>query len=207
MHKATDVVYEDLSEQLVTRFLSVPRVAWDIETSGLNPRIDRIGTVQLYAPEAGTIIIQISDRRPDHLITLLSDSQTLKVFHHAMFDLRFMFAKWGAISQKVTCTKIASKILQPDRQAPFHSLQHLLLEYLNIEISKEFQLSNWFAKELSREQINYARNDVQFLLPLLDALQEKLESEGLSALFSACTDFIPARVQLELGRWQDVFTY
>lgn len=56
-----------------------------------------------------------------------------------------------------------------------NSLKPLLKEYLNIEIDKSQQLSNWGIRSLSLEQRNYAINDVRYLLPLWENLYEELK--------------------------------
>src|SRR4051794_39086238 len=83
------VLRGDLTEDLLVELSQAPRVAWDIETTGLDWRTERIGTCQLFAPEVGVVIVQANDEVPDRLRQLLADPAILKVLHHAPFDLRF----------------------------------------------------------------------------------------------------------------------
>jgi ribonuclease D len=145
-------------------------VAWDIETSGLDPRTDRIGTAQLYAPGLGTVVVQLGADVPQRLCRLLADPAVCKVFHHAMFDHRFMVAHWDAQPARIACTKIASKLLRPQLANNGHSLQSLLASYLGVEISKDLRLTDWLAPELTAAQLAYASRDVVYLIPLLSEL-------------------------------------
>jgi len=85
-----DLVEGDVSADFEGAARDAGVVAWDIETSGLDWRLDRIATCQLHVPNFGTQVIRVDGRRPDRLRELLVSEHVLKVFHHAPFDLRFM---------------------------------------------------------------------------------------------------------------------
>jgi len=201
------IAQADLTEEWFQAFRAVGRLAWDIETSGLDWRTDRIGTCQVHAPAVGTAIVQVGTEVPKRLGSLLADVSVLKVFHHAPFDLRFMTSHWQIRAQNVACTKVASRIL--DSQAPdsTHSLQSLLNRRLGVKISKEQRLSDWVGGSLTAAQIRYASQDVEHLLPLYDELYLNLAEAGLAELYRDCCAFLSGRVQLELGSWPDVFAY
>lgn len=182
-------------------------VAWDIETSGLDWSSDRIGTCQLHAPEVGTFLLQVDGQVPDRLASLLGDPDVLKVFHHAMFDLRFMATQWKVSPTNIGCTKIASKLLDPHGEAAQHSLKGLLASRLGVRISKDQQVSDWLASDLSEDQIRYAASDVIYLLPLYRDLRQSLRHVGLCDLYDRCLSHLPTRVELETGGYGDVYTY
>jgi len=208
MKSITELFHADLDKKTAMQFASVSRLAWDIETSGLDPANDRIETVQLHAPEIGTALVQVGRKpRPPHICALLENQNLLKVFHHAMFDLRFMAAHWQAHPMRIGCTKVASKLLWPRRPGADHTLKALLAEQLGVVVSKEQRLSDWSALRLTPEQIAYATADVEYLLPLLDRLEAQLKNARLHEDFVACLDFLPIRVRLDLGNWPDVFGY
>jgi len=207
MADTCELLRNDLDEALASAFSSAGRIAWDIETSGLDPRTDRIGTAQLHAPAVGTVVVQVGAAVPQRLCRLLADPAVCKVFHHAMFDLRFMVAQWDAQPARIACTKIASKLLTPQLANNCHSLQSLLASYLGVEISKDQRLTDWLAPELTPAQLAYASRDVTYLIPLLSELEQRLHEAGLAGIYQACLDFLPTRVRLELGDWPDVFAY
>ncbi|MDQ2874527.1 MAG: ribonuclease D [Actinomycetota bacterium] len=207
MTDTCELLRDDLDEAFASRFGSAGCVAWDIETSGLDPRTDHIGTAQLHAPGLGTVIVQVGAVVPQRLCRLLADPAVRKVFHHAMFDLRFMVAHWDAQPARIACTKIASKLLSPQLATNCHSLQSLLASYLGVEISKAQRLTDWLAPELTAAQLAYASRDVAYLIPLLGELEQRLRTENLVGMYQACLDFLPTRVRLELGDWPDVFAY
>ena len=196
----------DIPQRYLDFILQMKVVAWDIETSGLDWRNDTIGICQLYTPGRPVAIIRIGDTQPEILRSLLSDTTVRKVFHHAMFDLRFMSYKWGILPQHIECTKIASKLLDVEDKNE-HSLQSILKNYLGIIIKKDEQLSNWLSANLTKEQIVYAVKDVVYLLPLLEVLEDELRSRGLLELAHLCFKHVPARVQLDILGYEDVYSY
>lgn len=204
---AVEIFDGDLPASARSYICTAPMVAWDIETSGLRWDSDKIATCQLDVGTAGTCVVRGIQTRPPNLCKILSDPCIAKVFHHAPFDLRFMTYHWGVTPRNILCTKVASRILNPATESEPHSLKALLRNHLGIQIDKSERLSNWLTPNLTEQQINYAAEDVRHLVPLLNVLQKELNSSGLIDLYSACCEFLPARVQLEVGRWPDIFKY
>ena len=170
-HTRTTLREGDIGESVAALFRASGRVAWDIETSGLDWNSHKIGTCQLYAPETVPIVVQLNGAVPRRLCDLLRDSSVIKVFHHAPFDVRFMRAQWGVQADGVKCTKIASKLLFPELPNEAHSLEALLQRVTSVQISKDARTSDWLTEKLSDEQIEYASADVRYLLPLIDTLE------------------------------------
>lgn len=195
----------DLPKSVIEKALRAKLVAWDIETSGLNWQESQIGTCQIFIPNSEIHIVKITDIEPTNLLILLSDPKVIKLFHHAMFDLRFMVYKWTARAQSIACTKIASKILKPSEND--HSLQTILQHHLQVSLDKKFRHSNWLNKSLAQEQINYAAMDVLFLPQLFEKLKSELNAYGRWSLAQECFNFLPVRVELDILGCSDVFKY
>ena len=182
-------------------------VAMDLETTGLEWGHDRIGTVQFALPSGDTALVQIEDGRvPETMLTLLEVPSIQKIFHFAAFDLGFFVRAWSVRPQSIACTKVLSKILFPG--APKHSLQKLLSEQLGVEIEKtEVRRSDWTVRELTREQIEYALEDVRHLHDLFDHLMARAIRAGVAGLAEASFDYLPTRVLTDLRGAGDVFDY
>jgi ribonuclease D len=197
----------DLSQSEVDNARRVGLVAWDIETSGLEWKKDRIATCQIFVPNYEVYVVQLngSVKAPSNLKSLLIDANVLKIFHHAMFDLRFMAFHWNVMPNNVACTKIASKLLDPTETD--HSLQRILQQHLNVRIDKESRVSNWLNDNLSKEQLEYAASDVIYLPRLFALLKERLEFCNRWGLATRSFEFLATRVQLDLLGAGDVFSY
>lgn len=181
-------------------------LAWDIETSGLNWHQDKIATCQLFSPGKSLILVRIDGTRPSRLCSLLQNPSITKVFHHAMFDLRFMCHRWNTSFENVVCTKIAGKLLDPAKEHE-HSLQSLLNRYLGVTIDKTERMSNWFSENLTMEQLHYAAADVIYLPDLVNVLEKELERKQLLPLAQACFVSLPAMVWLDVMGYTDIFGY
>lgn len=195
----------DISAHLVDAARQTKLVAWDIETTGLDWEHDSIALCQIYVPGVAIEVVRPSDDRPERLCGLLSDDSVRKVFHHALFDLRFMTSHWQVIPANIACTKIASKLLFPAAES--HSLKPLLAQELGVDVSKDLATSDWTNEDLSPEQIRYAATDVYFLPDLVSHLEKRLSQTGMLGLAQRCFEHIPTRTELDVLRFPDVYTY
>lgn len=182
-------------------------VAWDIETSGLDWKSERIGLCQLLVKEHGLAVVKIKrSARPNNLLALLQDSSVRKIFHHAMFDLRFMAYHWAAFPVNIACTKIAAKLIDPD-VVTGHTLEGLVHTYLGIKLDKSSRRTDWLTWQLSPDQLRYAGDDVKYLGELLNALSAELEKRGRLILANQCFSHIPTQVQLDIQGFRDTYGY
>jgi len=196
----------DISESFAKKVTTNGIFSCDLETSGLDWRSERIGLVQIFSPGLDVVVFKPEAKKtPNRLIRLLNDPAILKIFHHAMFDLRFITYHWKAKPANIGCTKIASKILQPDRES--HSLAVLLKDYLNIIVDKTSQKSDWLSWDLTELQLAYAKADVAHLPDLFAKLMSELKQQDKAELAQNCFDHLKTRVALELGGYGDVFAY
>jgi len=183
--------------------------AIDTETMGLNPHRDRLCVVQLSPGDGSADVVQIGKGAVDapNLRALLADTNIVKIFHFARFDLAALYNAFGVMPQPVYCTKIASKLSRTytDR----HGLKDLVREVLNIDMSKQQQSSDWGTQALSDAQLAYAASDVLHLHALRERLDAMLLREGRSELAQACFDFLPTRARLDLQGWEteDIFAH
>ena len=210
-----EIVQGDLSEELLEAYLKGPDLAIDTETLGLQTRRDRLCLVQLCNRDMKGAIVRISRdtldpgrppaERTPRLKRLLEDPKVLKVFHFARFDVAALRHWLGIEVAPLYCTRTASKLARTytDR----HGLKYNLLEFLDVELDKAAQQSDWSRPDLSEEQIRYAIADVTLLLPLMDKLQDMLQREGRDVLAGECMRAIPTIAQLDLEGFEGLFEH
>jgi ribonuclease D len=202
------VLFEgDIPVDIYSELRMARTVACDIETSGLDWRCSKIALVQLYTPATGAVVLRVRNVRPKRLIALLEDRTVVKVFHHAPFDLRFLWAHWSVRADSVVCTKVASRLLDPESDRSRHSLKPLLERYLGVVIDKSQQASDWLAPSLTRDQLEYAVKDVRYLLELWRVLEVGLGKADLIPIYRKCMEFLPTQVQLEVRGIWDIFSH
>jgi len=188
-------------------------VAIDTETMGLSLDRDRLCLVQLSPGDGSADVVQIPRHAAGmrhaapNLQRLLTDPSVLKIFHFARFDLAMLHQALGVMAEPVYCTKIASRLARTYTDK--HGLKDLVREVLGHELSKQQQLSDWGAAELTDAQISYAAADVFYLHALKERLDAMLAREGRAALAAACFRFLPERVRLDLAGFadQDIFAH
>jgi ribonuclease D len=184
-------------------------VAIDTETMGLDHHRDRLCVVQLSGGDGNADIVQIPRNVPPaaNIKALLADPNILKIFHFARFDLGSLYTAFGVMPTPVYCTKIASRLVRTYTDK--HGLKDLVRDLLGIEISKQQQLTDWGADELTEPQLTYAASDVLHLHALKEKLDVLLAREGREDLAAACFRFLPERVRLDLAGWaaEDIFSH
>jgi ribonuclease D len=184
-------------------------VAVDTETMGLDPRRDRLCVVQLSPGDGSADVVQVAPGATDapNLKRLLANTSVLKIFHFARFDIGILLQTFGVMPQPVYCTKIASRLCRTYTDK--HGLKDLVREVLGFDLSKQQQLSDWGAEQLSEAQVSYAATDVLHLHALKARLDAMLAREGRQELAAACFRFLPDRARLDLAGWgaEDIFSH
>src|SRR5258708_17020795 len=184
-------------------------VAIATETMGLALRRDRLCVVQLSPGDGSADVVQLPPEgiAAPNLKRLLADASILKIFHFARFDLGMLYQALGVMPGPVYCTKIASRLARTYTDK--HGLKDLARELLGVDLSKQQQLSDWGAADLTDAQVAYAACDVLHLHGLKDKLDAMLVREGRDALAGACFRFLPDRRPLDIAGWamDDIFAH
>ena len=178
------------------------RIAIDGEFMGLNVRRDPLCLIQLSSGNSDAHIIQFdrNNYEAPNLVKILSDEKITKIFHFSRADLAHIKFYLKTETNNVLDTKIASKLARS--YSDNHSLKTLIKEFINIDISKQFQSSD-FGGELSPAQLKYCANDVIYLHRIHDELYKILEREKRVKLYEDCLKFLKTRVDLDLALFKD----
>ena len=177
-------------------------IAVDGEFMGLNVRRDPLCLIQISTGKSDAHIVQLdrSTYKAPNLIKILNNEKITKIFHYARADLAFIKFYLKTETKNVLDTKIASKLSRS--YSDNHSLKTLIKEFTNIDISKQFQSSD-FGGELTPAQLKYCANDVIYLHKIHDELNKILVREGRIELYEQCLKFLKTRVDLDLAFFKD----
>ena len=177
-------------------------IAIDGEFMGLNVRRDPLCLIQISSGNSDAHIIQFDRKNYDapNLSKLLADENTTKIFHYGRADMAHIKYYLKADTNNILDTKIASKLARSYSDS--HSLKTLIKEFINIDISKQFQSSD-FGGELSPAQLKYCANDVLYLHKIHEELNKILERENRIDLYKDCLKFLKTRVNLDLALFKD----
>ena len=177
-------------------------IAVDGEFMGLNFRRDPLCLVQISNGNSDAHIIQFDRTKYNapNLVNVLSSDKITKIFHYGRADLAHIKYYLKTETNNILDTKIASKLARS--YSDNHSLKGLIKEFINIDISKQFQSSD-FGGELSTAQLKYCANDVIYLHKIHEELNKILERENRIDLYKDCLKFLRIRVDLDLALFKD----
>ena len=178
------------------------RIAVDGEFMGLNVRRDPLCLIQISSGNLDAHIVQFDRKnyKAPNLSKVLGDEKISKIFHYGRADLAHIKYYLKTETKNILDTKIASKLARS--YSDNHSLKILIKEFLNIDISKQFQSSD-FGGELTPAQIKYCANDVIYLHKIHQELENILERENRMELYKNCLKFLKTRVELDLALFKD----
>ena len=198
----------DLTEKLFNSYKSSKYLAVDTEAMGLYHGRDRLCLVQICNESNLTscIKIGIESRKAERIQDLLEDIKIMKIFHYARFDVAALKCNLSIKTQNIFCTKIASKLGRTYTNK--HGLKDLINELIGIELDKSSQSSDWGSDEnLSQDQINYAANDVKYLIEAMKKLTLILKREKRFEIAQKCFSVIPIYSELDIQHFTNIFEH
>ena len=177
-------------------------IAVDGEFMGLDVRRDPLCLIQISSGNSDAHIIQFdrSNYKAPNLIKFLVDEKITKIFHYGRADLAHIKYYLKTETNNILDTKIASKLARS--YSDNHSLKSLIKEFIKIDISKQFQNSD-FGGQLNEAQLKYCANDVVYLHKIHEELRKILERENRIELYKQCLKFLKTRVDLDLAFFKD----
>ena len=152
-------------------------IAVDGEFMGLDLRRDPLCLIQLSSGNNDAHIIQLdrTNYKAPNLIKLMENDSITKIFHYGRADLAHIKYYLKTDTNNILDTKIASKLARS--YSDNHSLKNLIKEFLNIDVSKQFQNSD-FGGNLTPAQLKYCANDVIYLHKIHEELKKILVREN-----------------------------
>ena len=177
-------------------------IAVDGEFMGLNVRRDPLCLIQISSGNSDAHIIQFDRENyvAPNLVKLLKDENITKIFHYGRADMSHIKYYLKTETNNILDTKIASKLARSYSDS--HSLKTLIKEFANVDISKQFQSSD-FGGQLTPAQLKYCANDVIYLHRIHQELKKILERENRIKLYEDCLKFLKTRVDLDLALFKD----
>ena len=177
-------------------------IAVDGEFMGLNVKRDPLCLIQISSGNSDAHIVQLdrTNYNAPNLVKILADNKITKIFHFGRADMAHIKYYLKTETNNILDTKIASKLARS--YSDNHSLKTLIKEFINIDISKQFQSSD-FGGELNNAQLKYCANDVIYLHEIYTKLEEILVREKRINLYKDCLKFLKTRVDLDLAQFKD----
>jgi len=159
---------------MVARLRGEPALAVDTESNSLYVYCEQLCLVQISVPGADFLVdpLAVPDLTP--LGPLFADPGVAKVMHGAEYDLAVLHRESQLVVTSLFDTMWASRIL--GWQA--HGLGALIQAHFGVTLNKKYQRADWGLRPLPAEQLDYARLDTHYLLPLSAIQSRALEEAG-----------------------------
>ncbi|HLY53031.1 MAG TPA: ribonuclease D [Steroidobacteraceae bacterium] len=161
-------------EDSCARLAREARIGLDTEFLRERTYHARLCLVQLSAPAEALCVDPLALGQLAPLAALLSSPGTVKVMHASRQDLEVLFPVAG-LTRPVFDTQIAAALAGFPAQVGYAELARRLLQR---ELPKSHTRTDWSRRPLSLEQIDYALDDVRYLLPLAAELEMRLAALG-----------------------------
>ena len=177
-------------------------LAIDGEFMGLNVRRDPLCLIQISTGNNDAHIIQLdrSNYKAPNLVKIFANEKITKIFHYGRADIAHIKYYLKTDTNNILDTKIASKLARS--YSDNHSLKTLIKEFANVDISKQFQSSD-FGGDLTPAQMKYCANDVIYLHKIHNELNKILIREKRINLYKDCLKFLKTRITLDLAFFKD----
>ena len=203
------IISPDIPDNLIESYLSESEIAVDTELHGLRLFRDEVCLVQICDDKNNVSLIKPENNQtPPNLMRLFNDKNVQKVFHFAITDVAFIKTSLNIEVKPFCCTKVMSKLIRTYTQD--HGLKDLILEVHGKQINKEQQQSNWSDLNLSQKQLEYAANDVLYLIKIYRKLLEMMNSRSklksginILELNHKAQSFLPGLVELLINGYGD----
>ena len=197
----------------------------DLETTGLDPRQNKVVTIAFGVPGKVSIIDMRSYYRTDpahqqawrEALQHLLHRDVLWIGHHVKFDWSFLAQQFGVQLERVYDTMLVEKLLHAGGHV-LASLQASAKRY-NIVVTKEQR--SWFidldkrpsewAAPLPDAQLAYIRQDIDVPSQLYERQQEAIATHELARAVTVEHQALPAIAAMEIhgvcidvARWRDI---
>ena len=114
----------------------------------------------------------------DPLIALLQQQDLVKVFHSPSQDLEILYQYFSSMPEPIFDTQLAAAVLGYDHQIGYAELVNAIT---GVKLDKKHTRANWNRRPLSQDEIDYAMDDVRYLLPVYQSLKKQLDSKNRAA--------------------------
>ncbi|MCZ6541026.1 MAG: ribonuclease D [Nitrospinae bacterium] len=132
----------------------------------------RLGLIQIAGGEVCAAVDPISVKNLGPLLDLLKRRDKLKVFHAGKQDLEIIFRLTGEVVQPMFDTQVAASMIGWGAQISFAKI---VKKAIGKKIHKTETYSDWCKRPLRQSQIDYALDDVRYLLPTYHKVVKQLD--------------------------------
>lgn len=172
MEKSMHITASDELVALSEELGKCSMLALDTEFVREKTYFHQLGLIQVAGKGVCAIIDPISIKDLTPLLDLIKNPNILKVFHAGRQDLEILYRLCGEAIRPVFDTQIAATMMGWGAQISFAKIVH---KVTGKRIHKTETYTDWCRRPLSKSQIDYALDDVRYLVPVYEKLVGSLK--------------------------------
>ncbi|RPH49063.1 MAG: ribonuclease D [Desulfobacteraceae bacterium] len=153
---------------------SEKRVGFDLEADSMYHFSEKVCLLQVASKNTAFAIDTVKLKNLSLLKPLFIRKDVKKIFHGADYDIRSLFRDFGIEIRNLFDTELASRFLGIKETG----LEAVLRNRFNVKLEKKYQKKDWSERPLSPDMLNYALNDVRYLVSLSEILEKELDLKG-----------------------------
>lgn len=176
-------------------------VGYDIETTGLDPYLDRIRLAQ-FEVNNNIYILNLDDgdlKYFKYFIELVEGSGRTVIAHNAKFEWKWTYHLTGIELNNIYCTQLAEMILTAGMSPRiyFSKLKTLVKDYCGEVLDKDITKLFLTSEVITEEMYLYSALDVKFLKFIMDIQRADADDKGLADTFKLEMKLLPVVAHME----------
>ena len=155
-------------------------IALDTEFQRTHTYRPILSIVQIKKEGEEPLIYDVLDKKDnkdiEELISLLSNDEIVKIIHASKQDIEAIYSRFHIVIKNIFDTQIGAKCLGYGNEIGYKNAVKL---FLGKEIIKEKTLQNskWLKRPLTKDQIIYAKQDVEYLHEIYKKMMEYFKND------------------------------
>lgn len=150
------------------------RIAVDLEADSMYHFKERVCLVQIATPSECFVIDALKAETLTALRPIFSERKIRKIFHGADYDIRSLYRDFKIKVNNLFDTQLACRFLGVRETG----LGATLSQRFNVKLVKKYQKKDWSKRPLPQAMLDYAAEDVAYLIPLFELLSKELQQKG-----------------------------
>ncbi len=182
----------DKLDDLAQSWLELTELALDTEFERRTTFYAKLALLQVYDGQAIYLIDPLKTGCPESLKQVFANQDIVKILHSCKEDIEVLFTEWGCKIANLFDTQVAYHMVEDEGSIGY---ARIVEKYTNVILSKQQTQSDWIKRPLSSAQLNYAANDVLYLIYIYQNLKARLINSNLIELFETeCSEIVALSV-------------
>jgi ribonuclease D len=177
-------LYIDNTADLITycaRASQQPAIAVDTEFVRTRTFYPQLGLIQIYDGHAVALVDPLAINDITALVDLFANPAVVKVLHACSEDLETFLHAFDMLPQPIFDTQIAAGYAKVGPVMGYGRMVEVMLE---TTLEKGESRTDWLKRPLSPEQLQYAAEDVLYLLPCYEKLIASLPAHKIQWVYA-----------------------